>query len=332
MRYSLITATAVILASAGLAVAQSESPGISWANIPDIQAFSRVRPNAAIVQNQNGEAVIQCGVARTGWLRQCTVLSETPEGFGFGAAALALSVYFKLNVPADMPLSQEVRIPINWNILGAQPLEHDLIVTPIWLRAPTRAEVAAAYPAGLKGDGRVLFECRVNGKGAINACRPIQKDPRSGFVEPARALLPLFRMPTQVHGGQSIDGTRVFVPIQFLDPSSPDLALSPIGNRPIWSRTPDPGAISFPPEARAKGLRKGSAAIDCAVAAKGGELVDCRVVRENPEDAGFGQAALAGSEHFALSLWSFDGRPVEGHRITLPIDFVDDQPAPATGG
>lgn len=322
------------LAAAALADPAAAPSGIRYGRMPDQALMASVMPNAAVVASRSGGATIQCVTSRNGWLKQCEVIKEEPAGLGYGQTALALSVFFKMEptTPGGDIADRTVRIPMTWDVAFRETVEHDVITTPIWLKAPTRAQVAAAYPAGMTGDGRVLFECQIGQYGDLEVCKARLKDPERGFVDAARTLLPYFKAPTTVKGGGSARAAHVFVPVQLLDPKSADLADSPLGNHPIWRRLPDPGQIAFPTEARAKGLTRGRGDVDCAIAAEG-ELTDCRLVGETPAGAGFGAAALAGAPAFALSAWSFDGRPLDGFRMKLPISMVDDQapasPAPA---
>jgi hypothetical protein len=329
----LLLAALGLAAAAGVAWGQDEGSdgearAIQWRQKPDGRTLQRIMPNEALVQGRDGGALLECTLSRNGWLKQCQVLSETEPGLGFAQAALGVSVYFKFTSPDGHDLSgEQVRIPINWSVEGPMDgIRHDVITGPVWLKAPTRAEVAAAYPAGAHGDGRVLFECQVNRHGGLDVCKLQGKASDKGFEAAARRLLPSFRSPTAAEGGRSLVGAHVFVPIQLLEPNSPDAVDSPIGNRPIWQALPEAAQLAFPEAARAKGLQRGRAEVDCLVGPFWA-LTDCRVVKETPEGAGFGDAALAAAAHFALSAWSFDGRPVEGYRIRLPIGFVDGQAA-----
>jgi TonB family protein len=96
----------------------------------------------------------------------------------------------------------------------------------------------------------------------------------------------------------------------------------PLVTQPDWVRRPEPADVvsAYPPEALRNGLA-GSAIIACEVAATG-TLEKCQVAREEPEGAGFGQAALAMSGQFQMKPASRDGRPVAGGRVRIPIRFM----------
>lgn len=110
-----------------------------WIEKPDGADMSSFYPARAARHDINGRARIKCVVAADGRLADCRVLSESPQGEGFGAAAVALSSKFRL-LPPDVPVgsqSPEITIPIVFEIPAYNR------------RIPSRSEVAADQ-AGLK--------------------------------------------------------------------------------------------------------------------------------------------------------------------------------------
>lgn len=69
----------------------------SWAQMPDNWVMTRYWPQAAMLQRLSGSARLNCIVAPNGELEDCIVVSETPSGAGFGAAALGLSSEFRMS-------------------------------------------------------------------------------------------------------------------------------------------------------------------------------------------------------------------------------------------
>ena len=91
---------------------------------------------------------------------------------------------------------------------------------------------------------------------------------------------------------------------------------------PGWLQRPSAQSLDahYPAEARRNEV-EGKAAISCGVGIDG-RLQDCRVVSEEPEGAGFGQAALAIAWEFRMTPRTVDDRPVEGGTVRVPITFT----------
>lgn len=69
----------------------------TWLRKPGAEELARFYPDRAARLNQEGRAVISCEVTDAGAVTACAVESETPDDFGFGAAALRLSRYFRMS-------------------------------------------------------------------------------------------------------------------------------------------------------------------------------------------------------------------------------------------
>ena len=57
---------------------------------------ARYYPERAMRANLSGKVVMDCLVLTGGTLADCKLVSETPEGYGFGESALKMSVLFKM--------------------------------------------------------------------------------------------------------------------------------------------------------------------------------------------------------------------------------------------
>jgi TonB family protein len=77
-------------------------------------------------------------------------------------------------------------------------------------------------------------------------------------------------------------------------------------------------ARHYPPEAMRDGV-SGSVVLDCLV--RGERTLQCEILSETPEDAGFGVAALRISEAFIAAPETRDGARSIGGRVRLPIRF-----------
>ncbi|HEV2532483.1 MAG TPA: TonB family protein [Phenylobacterium sp.] len=91
--------------------------------------------------------------------------------------------------------------------------------------------------------------------------------------------------------------------------------------QPDWLQKPTGESMAehYPVAAQALEL-EGSATIGCEVTAEG-SLVRCKVLDEAPKDLGFGQASLAMANDFRMKPQSFNGQPVGGGYVRIPIMF-----------
>ena len=88
----------------------------AYSQTPTSAQFLRYYPEQAMNAGKEGRASIRCAVADDGTARDCSVLSEDPEGWGFGAAALRLAPLFRLK-PGAKP-GGAITIPINFRLAG----------------------------------------------------------------------------------------------------------------------------------------------------------------------------------------------------------------------
>ena len=90
-----------------------------WAGRPSGEDLARYYPERAQRLEVEGRAVILCAVKDDGFLSDCEVTDESPEGMGFGAATLKLAPHFRMK-PATIdgqPVhGASVRIPVNYKL------------------------------------------------------------------------------------------------------------------------------------------------------------------------------------------------------------------------
>ena len=109
--------------AAAKAFAEEASP--NWSRRPTLAELVAAYPAQAVTDRVEGDVVLHCRVATSGKLADCSVRRETPEGAGFGAAALKLSELFEAReqTPDNGPKrGGEINIPIRFRLpTGAAP-------------------------------------------------------------------------------------------------------------------------------------------------------------------------------------------------------------------
>ena len=87
-----------------------------WLVKPTAENIARVFPAAALKAQIGGRAILHCRVDVDGYLADCTILSEEPQGQGFGNAALEITAYMRMQPATDygVPVEGDVRLPITF--------------------------------------------------------------------------------------------------------------------------------------------------------------------------------------------------------------------------
>ncbi len=313
-----------------------------WVKKPDGRDLANVLPAKAAREGVSGKATIRCRTTVEGFLEACKVLNESPEGYAFGAAALQLTPQFRMSpkirggkaVPGD-----DVTIPVIWKMMGAtnQSLGNSLAIDPPWTRAPSEAEVTAAWPKAAGGlpSGQAVLRCEISREGLLKSCDVLSEQPTGrGFGRAARDLTKAFQISVTPDDAAKLRTMSVDVPFRFRNPAEPDTRKL---TRPHWVATLSPaGMASIYPDAAVKaGVKEGRAAASCTVTAEG-RLAECQAAREAPTGLDFAAAALKAAEVMRMNPWTKEGDPVEGLRITIPFDFTWDESEasakPAEGG
>ena len=90
-----------------------------WLRHPSSQDLARFYPSRAASEGTEGDAIIECTVQANGRLANCSVVSESPAGAGFGRATLQLATQFQMRPQTHdgAPVGgARVRIPIGWRL------------------------------------------------------------------------------------------------------------------------------------------------------------------------------------------------------------------------
>lgn len=343
----VFVALALGMASGGHAVAGDAPPAdrpAGWLKQPSHRDLLAVWPKEAWKRGQDGKATISCEITTQGALRNCEVVSESPAGAGFGAAALTLSSQFLMKpaIKDGKPVASGVRIPLNFEMQDdgsaayiktpSMMDTHHVVTDILWSSAPSYTEVVAAYPAKARQEakgGRVTLDCVFDAGSHFKRCETLDEEPRGyGFAAAAQVLTKRFEGPPNPVGEGNFTGAHTQIAIAF----APEMleAKAPVVAKPKWAALPAGREFEqrFAPLARAAGVTSVRVALNCTVMA-GGVLGNCTVTGEEPAGAGLGPAALELVPAFRLSIWTVEGLPVIGSSVRAPLRYkLPEAPAP----
>jgi TonB family protein len=329
---------AAAMLSAPLHAADKANSGADWLKKPSSGDLMAVWPADALRRSLGGKAVISCTVTVQGTLRACQIVSESPQGAGFGGAAVTLSRQFLMR-PAmkdGVPVETSVSIPINFPAPRPEtgsylppkfdpPLKRDRIYNRIpWKRAPSQADMLAAFPAKARAEkvsGTATLDCRLNKTGGISGCDILREAPQGfGFGAAARSLKDRFSGPLVDSTGETLASARVTLTFSF-PASALDGATQGIG-RPEWTVLPTMADFTavIPDAARKAEVYNARVVMECQVAAEGA-LEGCLAQSETPAGLGYADAAIRLSPTFRLSVWTDEGLPTIGGKVRVPLRF-----------
>lgn len=97
---------------------------IDWASRPTVEMLADAYPSLPMRLMIEGRAVIRCDVSDLGVLEACEVVSETPQGMGFGTGALSLAHRFRMKpktVNGEPFAGGGVAIPVAFRLPAGAP-------------------------------------------------------------------------------------------------------------------------------------------------------------------------------------------------------------------
>jgi outer membrane biosynthesis protein TonB len=203
-------------------------------------------PAAARTAGVEGQAVIRCKRDEHLALTGCTLVSETPAGKGFGAAALAMAAKSPPNpklllkdAAAEPAADATIQFTLRSPFITPDLTRMAHIVKPAAIvTQPSSAQIQAAYPPRALDDqiqGGAVIECAVTLAGGLAECHVYQEQPTGyGFGQAAIDLAGDFTLKPRLIDGEPVGGSPVRISVAFTS-NAPDAPLT------LQSRPADQG-------------------------------------------------------------------------------------------
>lgn len=324
---------ALILGLAAPALAQPVDTPAEWIKKPTRESLVSAMPFKALEAGVGGEATIACVLTIQGALRGCRVQSETPPAMGFGGAAISLSGQFLMKpaLRGGQPVESTVVIPLTFADPGPPRTMRKtgrrvtrMMSNVAWVSAPSAADVLAAWPEKVRAAGQggnAVLNCAMMRDGDLNDCQVVRQEPfGAGFAGAAQDLVRKFRGPPIGDEIPTTDSQRTQIVFSF--PADAAKSGTPPLGKPQWLKLPTQQDMAdrLPAQARAAGVFKARVVMSCVIAANGA-LGDCNVDSAEPSGLGFGAAAVDLGGIMRTRIWTAEGLPTIGGKVTLPLRF-----------
>lgn len=202
-----------------------------WNRVPTQAEINAVWPKGA-AGLPSGQAALRCDLTKTGQLRSCDVISESPRAKGFGQAALDLSKLFQVNIdPADSKRLSNYKVDVPFRFRDPALPDARKLTKPRWIRTLSPEGMASVYPeaaikAGVRA-GQGAATCTVTATGELSNCQAVRESPAGlDFGAAAIKAAGIMRMNPWTKEGDSVDGLVITLPISFTlegdEPAAPD--------------------------------------------------------------------------------------------------------------
>jgi len=186
-------------------------------------------PAAARAAGVSGNATLDCLQTERDRLTDCRLVSEGPEGLGFGDAALKMATLSKDRLKVSVP-SLRKRIAFTFTFNFKPPsIQPDMLTSmgmmsviknPDYARKPDPALMR--WPSGALRShvsGRVVVDCVVTKEAKLDPCAILEEQPTGwGFGQAALDFVSTFRMIPMMRDGEPVGGARVRFPVDFVMP------------------------------------------------------------------------------------------------------------------
>ena len=360
-------AAAMVLAALGLstqnALAQKAAPVVPmWLKPPSGADVFDLYPDRAQRMEKTGEATVNCAIQANGTLGECLVLTETPDGFGFGDAATKIARRYQVSTLDKRGIDivgRRVTIPIVFNLAhtplvpGAPPVPPSPPTAPppslavfrfdppiptgapsINISLPAVNQIIALYPDAARLSqvgGRTKVACIVLDNGRFGDCKVAEEAPLGlGFGAAAIKEAGLYSVQLDDTNRQAYLGKRCtlvvnWTPADLLGAGAQTASMAQPAGPP--RRLP---RIIPPTRAQLAALYP-EAAKPMHVAAQtqanctvlaSGLLDNCKLAAENPTGLGFGAAAIKAMGLYRVALDDTTRQTVVGRVGTFTINWA----------
>jgi len=191
---------------------------VAWTEAPSYAEVAAAYPKKAREERKAGRATVACGMSEEGRLRDCSIATSDPRGYGFDLAAKTLAKRFAYPVGSDADRKATrgviVHLPITFdpaNLDQASPV----VGKPNWAAIPSADMIRAAFK-DIKGAAtiRAMLSCVVQPGGALAGCTVASQEP-AGAGAAALTLVPTFRVTTWTTEGLPVVGGTIRIPLRY---------------------------------------------------------------------------------------------------------------------
>lgn len=206
--------------ASGPMITNTVLPGVLMHAAPTYAEVAAAFPAKARAKGVGGRAAMSCVIGKTGGLTGCSVISETPNGLGFGAAAKSLAPKFAapLSVRGDESTRGDLaQITVSFPAEMLDPAAGAIIGKPYWVSTPNGEQLSAAMPKDRQtGSMRVVLDCLIAPDGSATDCKVASETPPGqGYGESTLKVAPFFKMSVWTMEGLPTVGARVKIPIRY---------------------------------------------------------------------------------------------------------------------
>jgi hypothetical protein len=177
-------------------------------------------PDKAREAEEAGTAILACQGAADTRLDDCRLVGETPEGRGFGTAAIAVAGALNAGSPtlSASTKGQLAVVPVRFQVKGIAPTT---ITIPVdgWEKVPDIREMTRAYPhhaRDLNQPGFAMLRCNARPDGRLDNCAaPFEIPTGEGFGDAALSLAPKFKLKNEQASAANGKTVDTFVAFQL---------------------------------------------------------------------------------------------------------------------